>query len=71
MQKITIAIPSDLKNKIEKLQEELEISIDTIFTNALKEYIQNQEMKKWKNGAKLASKDKKYMKLCQELDNAI
>ncbi len=68
-QKVTFNLPTDLKNEVLKLKDDLKVSLNTIYKDAIAEYIENQEIKKWEQAAKLASKDKKYLALCEELDN--
>lgn len=69
-QKVTFNLPTELKNDVLKLKDELEVSLNTIYKNAIAEYIEKQEIQKWEKAAQLASKDKKYLALCDELSNA-
>ncbi len=62
IQKVTVALPSELK-------QSLNISLNTIINTALDEYIKKQELAKWENGAKLASKNKEYIKNSKELSD--
>ena len=68
-EKITFTLPSDLKAEVVKLKDELSVSLNYIYQQAITEYIKKQEMKKWEKGIKLASKNKEYLKLCEEIGN--
>ena len=68
-QKVTFNLPVDLKDEVLKLKDELQVSLNTIYKNAIAEYVEKQEIKKWEEAAKTASKDKKYLALCEELSN--
>ena len=69
IQKVTVALPSELKQKAVELKQSLNISLNTIINTALDEYIKKQELAKWENGAKLASKNKEYIKNSKELSD--
>ncbi|MDF1875986.1 hypothetical protein JHD48_09585 [Sulfurimonas sp. SAG-AH-194-I05] len=45
-QKVTFNLPTDLKAEVLKLKDELQISLNTIYKNAISEYIERQEVKK-------------------------
>ena len=66
-EKVTITIPSELKEKLTELKEELNVSTSWIYKEALEAYLQSKEMKRWERGAMLASKDEAYMKFVDEL----
>ncbi len=68
-QKVTFNLPVDLKDEVLKLKDELQVSLNTIYKNAIAEYVEKQEIKKWEEAAKIASKDEKYLVLCKELSN--
>lgn len=68
-QKVTFNLPTDLKDEVLKLKDDLKVSLNTIYKNAISEYIEKQEIKKWEEAAKMASKDEKYLALCKELEN--
>ena len=65
--KVTITLPTDLKDEVVKLKDELKISLNSIYKAAIAEYLEQQEIKKWKKGYELASNDKNYIELCEEL----
>ena len=66
-EKVTFNLPSDIKEEVIKLKEAMNISLNTIYKTAILEYLQKQEIKKWEEGAKKASKNKEYRDLCEEL----
>ena len=66
-EKVTITIPSELKDKLSIIKEEMNVSISSIYKEALEAYLEDKEMKRWEKGALLASKDKAYMKFVDEL----
>ena len=69
IEKVTFNIPSELKQEVVKLKNELNVSLNTIYNNAISEYIKKQEMKKWKKGVELASKNREYLQDSQELSD--
>ena len=69
IEKVTFNIPSDLKHEVVKLKDELKVSLNTIYKNAILEYIKKQEIKKWQKGIELASKNKEYLKYTQDLSD--
>lgn len=68
-EKVTFNLPSDLKEQVVQLKSELKVSLSSIYKEAIAEYLEKQEIKKWKNGAKLASKNKEYLDLCKDIGN--
>ena len=69
IEKVTFNIPSELKQEVVKLKNELNVSLNTIYKNAISEYIKKQEIKKWKKGVELASKNREYLQDSQELSD--
>ena len=69
IEKVTFNIPSELKQEVVKLKNELKVSLNTIYKDAISEYIKKQEIKKWQKGIELASKNKEYLKHTQELSD--
>jgi len=65
--KVTFNISPDLKKDLVILKNELKVSFNTIYNNALKEYVKKQELKKWEQGAIKASKNKEYLKECRDI----
>jgi predicted transcriptional regulator len=70
IEKVTFNIPSELKQEVVKLKNELNVSLNTIYKNAISEYIKKQEIKKWKKGVELATKNREYLQHSQELSDA-
>ena len=70
IEKVTFNIPSELKQEVVKLKDELNISLNTIYKNAISEYIKKQEVKRWKKSIDLATNNKEYLQLCEELSDA-
>ena len=68
--KVTFNISSDLKKDLVTLKNELKVSLNTIYNNALKEYVKKQELKKWEQGAIKASQNKDYLKKCRSIGNS-
>jgi len=68
-QKITVTIPNELKNQLVELKNELKTSMSSIYKEALEAYIEKKEVERWEKGARLASQNKEYQKLTQELGN--
>lgn len=67
--KITTTIPYHLKEQLVQLKDEIHVSMSTIYKEALEEYLEKKEIEKWERGAKLASQNEEYMKLCKTLGN--
>ncbi|EQB34289.1 hypothetical protein M947_11670 [Sulfurimonas hongkongensis] len=67
VEKVTFNIPSELKKDVVKLKEELKVSLNTIYKNAITEYVKRQELKKWEQGASKASQNKEYMSECKNM----
>ena len=68
IEKTTFNLPTELKEKVSELKDELHMSMSSIYVEAIKQYVENQEEKKWQKAAELASKDEKYMKFTEDLD---
>ncbi len=61
VEKVTFNMPKDLKQDLVRLKNEMQVSLNTIYKNALIEYVKKQELKKWEQGAIKASKNKEYI----------
>jgi len=70
-EKVTITIPSELKKKLTDLKDELNVSVSSLYKEALEAYLEEKEIRQWELGAKLASKDETYMKFVKELSNDV
>ncbi len=68
-EKVTFNIPSDLKADVIKLKDELKVSLNSIYKQAIADYVEKQEIKKWERGASMASNDKEYITLTKEWSN--
>lgn len=71
MEKITISVPSELKDKVLELKNEFNTSISSIYNEAMEEYLKQKEIQKWQKAAELASKDEEYMKFVKEMNNSV
>lgn len=67
-EKITVTIPFELKEQLLVLKNELHTSISAIYKEALESYMKQKEIEKWEKGAKMASKDDKYISFTNELN---
>lgn len=66
-EKITFNMPSDLKEKVMQLKDELKVSLSTIYNEAVKNYIQQKELERWQKGAELASGDTPYLETASDV----
>lgn len=68
-EKITFNMPVELKNQVMQLKDELKVSLSTIYNEAVKSYVQQKELERWKRAAESAAKDKKYAADMKEFGN--
>lgn len=68
-EKITFHLPAELKLQAQKLKEELHVSMATIYTEAIREYIQKQEALSWQKAAEMAAQDEEYLSFVAEMEN--
>jgi predicted transcriptional regulator len=68
-EKVTFNMPSELKEQLVALKDEMHISLSAIYNEAIANYIKQKELEKWQKGAERAVKDKEYMKLSEEFGN--
>jgi predicted transcriptional regulator len=66
-EKVTFNISIDLKKKVVALKDELNVSLSTIYNEAIANYIKQKELEKWQKGIELALKDKEYLENAKEL----
>ncbi|HHD72364.1 MAG TPA: CopG family transcriptional regulator [Epsilonproteobacteria bacterium] len=52
-EKITVTIPYELKEQLNALKDELQTSMSAIYKDALKTYVEQKEVEKWKKAAAL------------------
>jgi len=69
MEKVTFNMPSELKEQLVALKDEMHMSLSAIYNEAIVNYIKQKELEKWQRGAERAVKDKEYMKLSEEFGN--
>lgn len=68
MEKITFNLPSELKEQVSSLKDDLHMSMSSIYVEAIKQYVEKKEKEKWSTAALEASKDTEYLKLIDELN---
>jgi post-segregation antitoxin (ccd killing protein) len=66
-EKVTFNISTDLKKQVMALKKELNVSLSTIYNEAIANYIKQKELEKWQKGIELALKDKEYLDNAKEL----
>ncbi len=69
-EKVTFNISIDLKKKVVALKDELNVSLSTIYNEAIANYIKQKELEKWQKGIELALKDKEYLENAKELGSS-
>ncbi|CAA6808364.1 MAG: Unknown protein [uncultured Sulfurovum sp.] len=69
IEKVTFNIPSELKEQVMVLKDELKVSLSSIYNEAIANYLKQKELDKWQKGVSLALEDKEYMVLSKELGN--
>jgi predicted transcriptional regulator len=67
IEKVTFNIPTELKKQVMALKEELQVSLSSIYNEAIANYVKQKELEKWQKGVSLALQDKEYMALSKEL----
>jgi len=67
MEKVTFNIPTELKEQVIALKDELKVSLSSIYNEAIANYIKQKELEKWKRGVDMALADQEYMALSKEL----
>jgi predicted transcriptional regulator len=68
-EKVTFNIPSELKEQVMALKDELKVSLSSIYNEAIANYLKQKELDNWQKGVSLALQDKEYMALSKELGN--
>ena len=69
IEKVTFNIPSELKEQVMVLKNELKVSLSSIYNEAIASYLKQKELDKWQKGVSLALADKDYMAISKELGN--
>lgn len=67
MEKVTFNIPTELKEQVIALKEDLQISLSAIYNEAIANYLKQKEIEKWRRGVSMALEDKEYMALAKEM----
>jgi len=68
-EKVTFNMPTELKEQVMVLKNELKISLSSIYNEAIASYLKQKELDKWQKGVSKALQDKEYMALTSELGN--
>jgi predicted transcriptional regulator len=69
MEKVTFNMPTELKEKVIALKDELKVSLSFIYNEAIANYLKQKELEKWEKGVVMALQDHEYMQYVQELSN--
>ena len=69
IEKVTFNIPSELKEQVMALKDELKVSLSSIYNEAIASYLKQKELDKWQKGVSLALADQDYMTFSKELGN--
>lgn len=67
MEKVTFNIPTELKEQVIALKEDLQVSLSAIYNEAIANYLKQKEIEKWRRGVSMALEDKEYMALAKEM----
>ena len=67
MEKVTFNMPTELKEQVIALKEDLQISLSAIYNEAIANYLKQKEIERWSQGISMALEDKEYMVLAQEM----
>ena len=67
MEKVTFNIPTELKEQVIALKEDLQISLSAIYNEAIANYLKQKEMERWSRGVSMALEDDEYMALVKEM----
>ena len=67
MEKVTFNIPTELKDQVIALKEDLQISLSAIYNEAIANYLKQKEIERWRRGVSMALEDKEYMALAKEM----
>ncbi len=61
IEKVTFNISSSLKEQVNALKEELQVSFSTIYNEAIANYLRQKELERWNEGVSKALNDKEYL----------
>jgi predicted transcriptional regulator len=62
VEKVTFNISSSLKEQVIELKDELQVSLSTIYNEAIANYLKQKELEKWHRGVAMALDDEEYLK---------
>jgi len=68
MEKVTFNMPTELKDQVIALKEDLQISLSAIYNEAIANYLKQKEIERWRRGVSMALEDKEYMALAVKRD---
>ncbi len=66
-EKITFNMPKELKMEVERLKNEMKVSLSSIYNEAIANYIKEKEMQRWSRGASRALQDEDYSAISKDL----
>ena len=66
-EKVTFNIPVELKERVSRLKNEMQVSFSTIYNEAIAQYVRQKEIERWQKGAQKALGDGKYLKEATEI----
>jgi len=61
VEKVTFNISSSLKEQVVELKDELQVSLSTIYNEAIANYLKQKEIEKWQKGVSMALNDEEYL----------
>jgi len=61
LEKVTFNISSLLQEQVTQLKDELEVSLSTIYNEAIANYLKQKELEKWHKGVAMALEDEEYL----------
>ncbi len=67
MEKVTFNMPTELKEQVIALKEDLQISLSAIYNEAIANYLKQKEIEKWRRGISMALEDKEYLAPAKEM----
>lgn len=67
VEKVTFNIPTELKEQVMLLKDELKVSLSSIYNEAITNYLKQKELDRWQKGVSMALEDKEYISLSLEI----
>jgi post-segregation antitoxin (ccd killing protein) len=68
-EKVTVTLPSDLKQRLVVLKDELSLSMSALYKEALEAYLEAKTQEKWEEGIALALTDSTYLSFVKEISD--